>query len=507
MSSASSRGSSPDLPFQEDPEATARLEQLEKLLQASLGYSTDAPAEDNELEEPPKKKRKKGKGLLATVEPVGPLAPAAKVDEEEVVAFRLFSTQKTPQAVVIREKEGWDPVADPRIRDATEESKEVLKQRMRDIASIAVDGTSLKANAALEPLSVHAGRATPRKLTSRTSLPTLAYLNAVLPPPIAPPPPPSRPLTSQGKGKTLVKSSGVRREQPVRRPLERLANVKLEINAKFPSADDFATKLHPSIEGKVVLLTGPSLGGIGFEAARVIAKHGASLVILAGRSQVKLDEAYAAIQADAPSAKLRTLLIDLCDLTSVRRAAETVMSYEERIDVLLNNAGFATITYVPTPDTAGQTESIFTGNHLGPFLFTNLIRSKLSPDARIVNVSSATHVPFPLQFDDLNFADGKSFNHWPAYGQSKTANVLFTISIGKKWPGIEAFAVNPGAVPTNSLREIPFKEQVAFGIKDSDGAWTCEAVGGPRTLGQGASGYIVAAFDPELKGKAFSSHN
>ncbi|KAL8286176.1 hypothetical protein RQP46_004664 [Phenoliferia psychrophenolica] len=272
------------------------------------------------------------------------------------------------------------------------------------------------------------------------------------------------------------------------------------VNTKYPSADDLATKLQSSIQGKVVLITGPSVNGIGFEAARVIAKHGAALVILAGRSQAKLDEAASAIQADTPSAKLRTLQIDLGDLASVRSAANTVKGYSEKIDVLVNNAGFVTGAYVPT---VGGTESIFAINHLGPFLFTNFIRSHLTPSgARIVNVSSAAHVASGIRFDDLNFGDGKAFDKWIAYGQSKTANILFTISIATKWPGIEAFSVHPGVVPTNGLREIPLEEQVAMGVKDENGVYTAEAMGGPRTLGQGASGYIVAAFDPALKGKS-----
>ncbi|KAL8283970.1 hypothetical protein RQP46_005083 [Phenoliferia psychrophenolica] len=267
----------------------------------------------------------------------------------------------------------------------------------------------------------------------------------------------------------------------------------------YPTADAIARTLQPSIVGKVVLITGPSVGGLGFEAARVIAKDGAALVILAGRSQSKLDEAASAILAETPSAKLRKLIVDLGDFVSVRSAAEVVKDYSEKIDVLINNASFVTPRYVPT---AGGTESTFTANHLGPFLFTNLIHSKFADDARVINISSSANALSGIGFGDLNFGDGKKYEHWVAYGQSKTANILFTTLIGKKWPGIESFAVHPGVIATNGWREISFEEQVAMGFRSLDGTWTAEALGGPRTMGEGAAGYIVAAFDPALKGQS-----
>ncbi|KAK4705504.1 hypothetical protein P7C70_g694, partial [Phenoliferia sp. Uapishka_3] len=232
MSSASSsRSASPDpTPFSET-EAANRLAQLEKLLQSSLGYSNYQPQED-EADQPPPKKRKKGKAVVVDEQETDQ-APEmeVEVDQDEVVAFRLFSTQKTPQAVVIREKEGWDAVKDPRIRDATEESKAVLEKRASDIASTTIDGAQLLLNASLEPLSRHANRSTPRTLTSLSPLPTLAYLNAFVPPP-----PTSTPSTASSSKKLkishadkpkLLRKGAIPPRQTVRRPI--VLDGKLEL--------------------------------------------------------------------------------------------------------------------------------------------------------------------------------------------------------------------------------------------------------------------------------------
>ncbi|KAK4704853.1 hypothetical protein P7C70_g1356, partial [Phenoliferia sp. Uapishka_3] len=283
------------------------------------------------------------------------------------------------------------------------------------------------------------------------------------------------------------------------------------------SADDFAAKLRAEISGKVVLITGPSVGGLGFEAARVIAKHGADLV-LAGRSQTKyalshvpsipghctegmiiprLDDASTAIKTETPSAKLRTLIVDMASLASVASAAEAVNAYSEKIDVLINNASTLYETYTVTKD---NIEATWETNHLGPFLFTKLIDKHLANNARVVNVTSSAHAIQPINFEDFTLGGGSNYQKWQSYGQSKTANMLFSLQIGKEWKDIESFSVNPGVVATNIWKVIPFEEQVAMGFRDASGVWTSDFIGGARSIGQGASGYITAAFDPSLKG-------
>lgn len=90
-------------------------------------------------------------------------------------------------------------------------------------------------------------------------------------------------------------------------------------------------------------------------------------------------------------------------------------------------------------------ESCFATNHLGHFLFTNLIRPRLLASARprVVNVSSGVHRACGIKFDDFNFSDGKTFVMHEAYAQSKTANIHFTVALHERW-GIDAFAPTPG---------------------------------------------------------------
>lgn len=102
-------------------------------------------------------------------------------------------------------------------------------------------------------------------------------------------------------------------------------------------------------------------------------------------------------------------------------------------------------------------ESQFATNHVGHFLFTNLILPKIlaTPTPRIVNVTSVGHTIAGVQFDDLNFGDGKNYHPWKAYGQSKSANILFTRSLAAKHSAkLLAFAVHPGVITTNLRRDV-----------------------------------------------------
>ena len=124
----------------------------------------------------------------------------------------------------------------------------------------------------------------------------------------------------------------------------------------------------------------------------------------------------------------------------------------------------------------------------------------------------------PIRLEDYNFQGGKDYEKWMAYANTKTADMLFYLAISQKWNGVEAFSVNPGGelrrlrtregdadsqaeIATNIWKAIPFEEQVGMKFRDADGSWTADWVGGARTMGQGAAGYIAAAFDPSLTGE------
>ncbi|KAK4702489.1 hypothetical protein P7C70_g3740, partial [Phenoliferia sp. Uapishka_3] len=313
------------------------------------------------------------------------------------------------------------------------------------------------------------------------------------------------------------------------------------------TADEAASVFANEIAGKTVIITGPSIGGIGYETARVLAKSGAGLVILAGRSNAKLDEAEAELKKESPDAKLRKLVIDLASLTSVRKAAAEVNEYHEPIDVLINNAAISCVhsphvlrsdllKVFPPPSVAGPyaltedgIESQFGSNHIGHFLFTNLIRPRLSASSkpRVVNVSSWGHRLSDIRWDDVGFSKGEKYDKWEAYGQAKTANVLFSVALAEKW-GVEAFSLHPGgeslspstfvvtfladnglpfptqAIFTNLLRFMTVEDQQERGFLDENGERTYDPKYTWKTIEQGASTTVVAAFDPSLAGHSGS---
>ncbi|KAG2175316.1 hypothetical protein INT44_007804 [Umbelopsis vinacea] len=272
-------------------------------------------------------------------------------------------------------------------------------------------------------------------------------------------------------------------------------------------ADEVATYFESEIKGKTVLITGCTIGGLGFEAARVVSKHHAGLVIVAGRKQEALDDAIEKIKAETPSANLQSLVIDLASLESVRHAAAEVNAYSEPIDVLINNAAIMASPYYTTKD---GFEAQLGTNHIGPFLFTNLILPKILASKtgapRIVNVSSMAHVCSPVLFDDPFFNNGKSYHKWAAYGQSKTANMLFARELAKRYKsqGLVAFSLHPGGIQTNLSRDIQPGELLTEPIKDYEGNVLKLDDLVYKTIPEGTSTHIVAAFDPNISSQSGS---
>jgi NAD(P)-dependent dehydrogenase (short-subunit alcohol dehydrogenase family) len=205
------------------------------------------------------------------------------------------------------------------------------------------------------------------------------------------------------------------------------------------------------------------LKSIGFEAARVIALHAPKQLIFAGRDGARFvkclypwnvieltpvrcsrtEAAITAIRKESPNVDMRALLVDFSSYKSCRDGAAKVLRSYSVVDVLILGHGIMATPYRKTVDGA---ESQIGTNHFGPFLFTNLIRPVLmkSADPRVVVVTSAGHRRSGIRFDDYNFSDGKEYDKWAAYGQSKTANILFALSIANRWKGVTAFSVHPG---------------------------------------------------------------
>jgi len=198
------------------------------------------------------------------------------------------------------------------------------------------------------------------------------------------------------------------------------------------------------LSGQTALVTGAN-SGIGWEAARALAEHGAT-VVLACRSDEKCADSAKRIRATAPGADLGLMVVELGDLASVRAAAADLPN--ERIDMLINNAG---VMAIPRRETANGFEMQLGVNHLGHFALTGLLLDKLTEDARVVQVSSNAHKIGKMNWPDLMFT--KQYERWTAYGQSKLANLLFHFELQARFEKAEgrrkSVACHPGYSSTN----------------------------------------------------------
>ncbi|MCW2514415.1 MAG: oxidoreductase [Mycobacterium sp.] len=192
----------------------------------------------------------------------------------------------------------------------------------------------------------------------------------------------------------------------------------------------------PSFAGRTVVVTGAN-SGLGEITARELARVGAK-VIVAVRNLDKGNAAAARMTGDVDVRKL-----DLQDLSSVRAFAESV----DAVDVLVNNAGIMAVPYAQTVD---GFESQIGTNHLGHFALTNHLLPKLTD--RVVTVSSMMHLIGYLNLKDLNWK-ARPYFAWPAYGQSKLANLLFTSELQRRLDRagspLKAHAAHPGYSSTN----------------------------------------------------------
>ncbi|KAI4157483.1 MAG: hypothetical protein L6R39_000668 [Caloplaca ligustica] len=231
------------------------------------------------------------------------------------------------------------------------------------------------------------------------------------------------------------------------------------------TAGEVVKNLTSEIAGKVILTTGVSPGGLGAFFNQYIALAKPALLILAGRNPAKNQETAESLVKEFPDVTVRTLQLDLESLKQVREAAAIVNGWSDvpHIDVLVNNAGIMACDYAKTED---GFERQFATSHIGPFLFTNLVVSKIltSKSPRIVNVSSDGHRLSQIRWPDIGFTDGQLYNKWRAYGQGKTANILLSVALamklGKK--GLTAVSLHPGVIGTNLGNHIDWNTEHVF---------------------------------------------
>ncbi len=237
------------------------------------------------------------------------------------------------------------------------------------------------------------------------------------------------------------------------------------------------TRMGPAT-GKTAVVTGAN-SGLGYQTSRQLAGHGAR-VIMACRDAERGQQALERLRAEVPEANAELRRLDLADLSSVKAFAEGL---DGPVHLLINNAG---VMALPPRVTADGFEMQFATNHLGHFALTGRLLAALTsePGSRVVTVSSEMHRIGRIHFDDLH--SEKRYRKWPAYGQSKLANLLFAGELGRRAAarGLElrSLAAHPGYATTNLQTTGPkmggnkLMERLAglgntlFGQSDANGA-------------------------------------
>lgn len=220
---------------------------------------------------------------------------------------------------------------------------------------------------------------------------------------------------------------------------------------KAPATDVWRPDDIPDQAGRTIVVTGPSVGGLGHHTALELARRGAR-VVLAGRTPAKLDETATAILGELPGAEVEQLVVDLSDLTSVRGAGAAAARLGP-IDVLVNNAG---VMGTKRRRTADGLDLQLATNHFGPFLLTGLLLPQLaaSEAGTVVAVSSIFHRMGgrPPLGDPTRKSIGL-YRKWKVYGSSKLANLLFTAELDRRCREagvpVKALAAHPGFAGTH----------------------------------------------------------
>jgi NAD(P)-dependent dehydrogenase (short-subunit alcohol dehydrogenase family) len=234
------------------------------------------------------------------------------------------------------------------------------------------------------------------------------------------------------------------------------------------------------LHGRRAIVTGGA-SGIGVETAAALARAGAHVTLAVRNVEAGTTVAQSiAQQTDNPDVQCR--LLDLANLESIEAFGR---DWNEPVHLLVNNAG---VMALPETHTAQGWEMQFATNHLGHFALARGLLEQLTAagNARIVSVSSSAHLMSPVIFDDLHFGF-RPYDPWLAYGQAKTANVLFAVGATARWAkhGIMTNALMPGAIATNLQRHVG-------GMKTAPEL--------RKTPAQGAATSVLLAASPRLEG-------
>ena len=251
------------------------------------------------------------------------------------------------------------------------------------------------------------------------------------------------------------------------------------------------------LTGKLALVTGAS-AGLGIETSRALASKGAA-VIMAVRDLAKGQQAADQVRESVPSAALELRELDLGSLASVRAFGTAFRADHPTLDLLINNAG---VMAAPQAQTADGFDQQLGTNHLGHFALTGEVLPALQAaaaagsDVRIVNLSSRGHTRGGMDWDDPHFRT-RPYDKWLAYGQSKTAHVLFSVELERRLAeqGIHAFAVHPGVIATELSRHLSRDDFKDLAARAPSGTMT------RKSIPAGAATSVWAATSPELFGR------
>ncbi|EFC81124.1 SDR family NAD(P)-dependent oxidoreductase [Parafrankia sp. EUN1f] len=271
------------------------------------------------------------------------------------------------------------------------------------------------------------------------------------------------------------------------------------------------------LTGRRAIVTGGA-SGIGVETARALALAGAEVTLavrdLAAGERTAADITGTGASAGASSSAgegagsgtaAGRVLVEVLDLADQASVAAFVRRWDGPLDILVNNAGVMASPLTRTPE---GWELQFATNHLGHFALTVGLHDALAAaavaaggggsaggGARVVSVSSSAHHRSPVVFDDIHF-DRRPYDPWGAYGQSKTANVLFAVEASRRWAddGITVNALMPGGIRTNLQRYVSDEElaRLRAAAGSADLKW--------KTPEQGAATSVLVATSPLLAG-------
>jgi NAD(P)-dependent dehydrogenase (short-subunit alcohol dehydrogenase family) len=272
-----------------------------------------------------------------------------------------------------------------------------------------------------------------------------------------------------------------------------MATLQKPVGSGFDAASTAADVIEGiDLSGKIAIVTG-GYSGIGVETVRTLRSAGARVIV------PTRDRDKAARGLDGISVEIEAM--DLLDPGSIDAFATRFLASAQPLHILVNSAG---IGGAPLTRDARGYELHFATNHLGHFQLAMRLWPALrkANGARVVSVSAWAHSRAPILFEDINF-EHRDYVPWMAYGQSKTANILFALAMDErgKAHGVRAFSLHPGSIVSTGLSKyVPSELLRAAGLVGEDGSPIIDPARNMKTVEQGAATSVWCATSPLLDG-------